>query len=500
MGNRIPVDKEEIIDYLIDGITDLQLRNQARMQHFQSASALLNAFENISVSSETKHRSNREMSSKTEIKDPKVQPKQAQGDDTTRTLKCYNCNTKGHLSRNCRKPKRDPGTCFQCGEAGHKVNDCSKRMKEKGKEADLVNNVEEASQMSAEIHQCALIQIKAHNNNNLNIEVDTLLDTGSPTSFIKRKFVPNEILLKTGNDDSEFYGINKTKLEILGKIFVTIKLNGIAKENVLLYVVPNNTMSNSVILGRDALKQFNLKLIAVTDENCTWTQEIQEILNINADLETKTLTDNLNINPQIPNEFQLQLKSLFISNYVQTDRPAKPQINTQLKLNLRDHKPFHFSPRRLSYAEKEELRKILDRLLQKEIIQPSESEYASPIVLVKKKNNEYRLCVDYRVLNKVTIRDNYPLPLIEDQLEILRNKKYFSLLDLKDGFHHIDVKKESVKYTSFVTPLGQFEYKKMPFGLKTAPSKFQKFVNTVPVRNIELIRRRIYIENGMSKF
>jgi len=64
------------------------------------------------------------------------------------------------------------------------------------------------------------------------------------------------------------------------------------------------------------------------------------------------------------------------------------------------------------------------------------------------------LCVDYRALNKVTIRDNYPLPLIEDQLEILRNKKYFSLLNLKDGFHNVDIADDSIKYTSFVTPLG----------------------------------------------
>lgn len=95
------------------------------------------------------------------------------------------------------------------------------------------------------------------------------------------------------------------------------------------------------------------------------------------------------------------------------------------------------------YSEKDHLRKILDRLLDKGIIQPSESEYASPIVMVKKKNNEYRLCVDYRILNKALVRDNYPLPLIEDQIDMLNNKKYFSLLDLKDGFHHVKINKRS---------------------------------------------------------
>jgi len=95
--------------------------------------------------------------------------------------------------------------------------------------------------------------------------------------------------------------------------------------------------------------------------------------------------NSLNINPQIPNEFQLRLKKLFMSNYVQADRPVKPQISMQLKLNLRDNQLFHFLPRRLSYVEKEELRKILDRLLQKEIIEPSDSEYGFPIVLLLSK-------------------------------------------------------------------------------------------------------------------
>lgn len=74
-------------------------------------------------------------------------------------------------------------------------------------------------------------------------------------------------------------------------------------------------------------------------------------------------------------------------------------------------------------------------------------------MLVKKKNGKTRLCVDYRTLNKVTAKDNYPLPVIEDQINALQGKRYFSL-NLKDGFHHIGVAEESVKYTAFVTPFG----------------------------------------------
>jgi len=75
-------------------------------------------------------------------------------------------------------------------------------------------------------------------------------------------------------------------------------------------------------------------------------------------------------------------------------------------------------------------------------------------VLTKKKNGEIRMCVDFRTLNKMTKRDHFPLPLIEDQLDLLEGKKYFTTLDLKDGFFHIKMHEDSIKYTSFVTQFG----------------------------------------------
>jgi len=77
------------------------------------------------------------------------------------------------------------------------------------------------------------------------------------------------------------------------------------------------------------------------------------------------------------------------------------------------------------------------------------------------------------------VQDKYLLPLIEDQLDMLRDKKFFSILDLKDGFYHVAMAPDSIKYTSFITPLGQFEFTRMPFELKIEPQKFQRFINKV---------------------
>lgn len=90
-----------------------------------------------------------------------------------------------------------------------------------------------------------------------------------------------------------------------------------------------------------------------------------------------------------------------------------------------------------------------------------------------------RLCVDYRELNKITIRENFAAPNIDDCIDQLRGKKYFSKLDLKSGFYHVNVSESSVKFTLFVTPLGQFEFLRMPFELTNAPRVFQRFINSV---------------------
>ncbi|KAL0117618.1 hypothetical protein PUN28_008773 [Cardiocondyla obscurior] len=112
-------------------------------------------------------------------------------------------------------------------------------------------------------------------------------------------------------------------------------------------------------------------------------------------------------------------------------------------------KDFH---RKVSY---ELVDKANDMKISLELDTLFESEYASPVVLVRKKTGDIRLCVDFRELNKLLIKDNYPLPNIEDLIDSLYNKKYFTKLDLKYGFYHIKMSKDSVKYTAFVTPLGQ---------------------------------------------
>src|SRR5699024_6653908 len=110
---------------------------------------------------------------------------------------------------------------------------------------------------------------------------------------------------------------------------------------------------------------------------------------------------------------------------------------------------------------------------------PSTSPYASPILLVTKKNGDYRMCVDFRKLNSKTIKERFLLPRIDDQIDKLVEQKYFTTLDLMSGYHQVPVEPESRKFTAFVTPDAQFEYNRMPFGLCNAPSIFQRLMNKI---------------------
>jgi len=129
--------------------------------------------------------------------------------------------------------------------------------------------------------------------------------------------------------------------------------------------------------------------------------------------------------------------------------------------------------------ELQELKVQLEELLEKGFIRPSVSPWGAPVLFVKKNDESMRMCIDYRELNKLTIRNKYPLPRIEDLFDQLKGTAIFSKIDLRSGYHQLKVLPADVPKTAFRTRYGHYEFTVMPFGLTNAPAIFMDLMNRV---------------------
>ncbi|GFW47334.1 retrovirus-related Pol polyprotein from transposon 17.6 [Trichonephila clavipes] len=154
--------------------------------------------------------------------------------------------------------------------------------------------------------------------------------------------------------------------------------------------------------------------------------------------------------------------------------PGSAKVKGHSVSLMPDFVPKKLKPYRIPIALQEEVNKQINDLLQLGLIEPSESEWAHPIVCVSKKDGSVRLCVDYRLLNNVTITDAYPMQNARDLLFEIGQARFISVLDLTKGYWQIPMKDEAKPLTAFVTHSGHYQWKVMPFGMKNARSTFQK--------------------------
>ena len=308
------------------------------------------------------------------------------------------------------------------------------------------------------------------------IRTSALLDTGASRSLISSRLARKLRGAKCRPSSDTLMAANGSLIRVDKKVFTSVEASGHSLEHNFI-VCPK--LSFDCIFGLDLLRRLwnatDLNTASLTQSSSERTTVINSIAESNPDAELKLLFSNFTSEMEVSTRQQLEqilikYKDAFALNDSQLGRTSI----LQHEIHTSGAPPIKIPPRRIPNALIPEVNSMIESMLKKDIIQPSSSPWSAPVVLVKKKNGDLRLCVDYRKLNEVTRRDAFPLPRIDDLFDALAGARFFSTLDLASGYWQVEVKKEDRPKTAFSVPCGLYEFQTMPFGLVNAPATFQR--------------------------
>lgn len=179
------------------------------------------------------------------------------------------------------------------------------------------------------------------------------------------------------------------------------------------------------------------------------------------------------------NKYKIQLN--FGNNKVEiiSTESLKEDVIGYHRIITKNHEPIMVQLYKLGEKKEEAASEIVKKYLKEGTIRPSESPWRSPVIVVPKKDGGNRLCIDYRRLNDITIKDAYPMPRVDEFIDALEGAGYFTKLDAESGYHQIDMTPKDIEKTAFACREGLFEFTKMPFGLVNGPATFQRTMNNI---------------------
>nr|GEU92421.1 retrotransposon protein, putative, Ty3-gypsy subclass [Tanacetum cinerariifolium] len=375
--------------------------------------------------------------------------------------KYFKCNKVGHIARDCRgttnvntaNNQRGNGTgqkptCYECGSQGHFRKDCLKFKNN--------NHGTQGGNATAPAKVYAVGHAGTNPDSNVvtgtfllnNRYASILFDTGADRSFVSTAFSSQISITPTTLD--HYYDVELADER-------QIRLNSILRGCALNFLnhpfnidlMPVELGSFDAIIGIDWLAKYHA--VIVCTEKIVRIPWGNKILIVHGDGSDRG------------NETRL---------------PPTRQVEFQIDL-IPGVAPVARVPYRLAPSELKELSEQLQELSDKGFIRPSSSPWGAPVLFVKKKDGSFRMCIDYRELNKLTVKNRYPLPRIDDLFDQLQGSSVYSKINLRSGHHQVRVREQDVPKIAFETRYGHYEFQVMPFGLTNAPAVFMDLMNRV---------------------
>ncbi|XP_049318244.1 uncharacterized protein LOC125780300, partial [Bactrocera dorsalis] len=495
VGKQISLDEESIIDYFIEGVPDTKFNKAILYQakNIEELKEQIKIYEKIrKYNSGIGKIVNDTSSNKTKEELGK---------------RCFKCGDKFHVAAQCPQKQYK---CFKCNEMGHRSFEC-KNNKVKGArevkiESSSINTLGNTSfqpVVDEELH------FKTVNLNGFRFEA--LIDSGCSLNLIRY-----DTLILSGlkpilsNEKRKLYSACSNVIETIGSFDTFIHIDELVLK-VRFHVVREQDIKFASMIGKAILKDVD---IVLTEDkvmfkkkdnsrdykpgNDKMRQDSKQVMKEerNAPIEAKNKWikefDAMSLNERkdettvnlghLSKGLAKEVKSL-VDKYKSSGKCISP---VKMEIVLTDEIPVYQRPRRLPIDDRSFVDKQIEDWLKEGIIQPSSSNYASPVVVVPKKDGNRRLCCDYRQLNKKIVRDNFPMVVMDDVLDSLQEGRVFTTLDLSNGFFHVPVDSQSRKFTAFVTHNGQYEFCVVPFGISNSPAVFCRYVNAVfPATNPE---------------
>ncbi|UYV69897.1 hypothetical protein LAZ67_7001124, partial [Cordylochernes scorpioides] len=293
--------------------------------------------------------------------------------------------------------------------------------------------------------------------------LQAFMDTGATISLICQNLIKSLNLHPLIDSPMQIQQANSLT-KTLGYVHVNLQIHNKTRK-VKLHVIPN--LKFQLLIGLDIAEDF--ELIVDTKDKTVYTKQSAEMA-----LVCTTFNHLQKPNQDELNKLLQENEQIFSQHQTNIGR-----ISIQHNIVTKEHLPISLRPYRRPISEYEKISEQVKEMIKKGLIKESSSPWSFPVVLVQKKDGTNRLCVDYRELNKITIYDKQPLPLLQDIFDRLHGAKYFTTLDVAWGYWHVQMHPESVPKTAFVTNDGHYEFLVMPFGLKNAASTFQKIIQRV---------------------